>query len=90
MCSTSRVKSEHPHSDQHADDSREGVHGEAVTKAEKLRVFISYSRDDLAFADQLDAALGLHNFSVVLDRHGICGGEDWKRRLSSLIWDATQ
>jgi hypothetical protein len=28
----------------------------------KVNVFISYSRDDLAFADQLDAALGLAGF----------------------------
>ena len=28
----------------------------------KLRVFISYSRDDLDFADQLDAALDLSGF----------------------------
>ena len=58
------------------------VVGEAVTKAEKLRVFI---RDDLTFADQLDAALGLHDFKIVTDRHGISGSEEWKRRLGSLI-----
>ena len=32
---------------------------EAVGQRDKLNVFISYSRDDLQFADQLDAALGL-------------------------------
>jgi hypothetical protein len=62
--------------------------GEAIAKAESLRVFISYSRDDLAFADQLDAALGLHDFKIVIDRHGISGGEEWKRRLGSLIREA--
>ena len=51
----------------------------------KLRVFISYSRDDLDFADQLDAALKACGFECILDRHGISGGEDWKRRLGSLI-----
>jgi TIR domain len=61
------------------------VVGEALTKAEKLRVFISYSRDDLTFADQLDAALGLHDFKIVTDRHMISGGEEWKRRLGSMI-----
>src|SRR5262245_55138663 len=54
--------------------------------AGKLAVFISYSRGDLAFADQLDAALGLH-FVTTIDRHGISGGEDWKRRLGNLIRD---
>jgi TIR domain/Sel1 repeat len=54
----------------------------------KLRVFISYSRDDLHFADQLNAALDLCGFECVIDRHGISGGEDWKRRLGTLISEA--
>jgi WD40 repeat protein len=52
---------------------------------EKPKVFISYSRDDLSFADQLDAALNLTGFDCTIDRHGIRGGEDWKRRLGDLI-----
>ena len=54
----------------------------------KLRVFISYSRDDLKFADQLDDALNACGFECVIDRHGISGGEDWKRRLGNLIREA--
>jgi TPR repeat protein len=54
----------------------------------KLRVFISYSRDDLKFADQLDAALNACGFDCLVDRHDISGGEDWKRRLGNLISDA--
>jgi hypothetical protein len=54
----------------------------------KLRVFISYSRDDLEFADQLDAALNTCGFECLIDRHGISGGEDWKRRLGNLIGEA--
>jgi TPR repeat protein len=54
----------------------------------KLRVFISYSRDDLKFADQLDAALSACGFECLIDRHGISGGEDWKRRLGNLISEA--
>ncbi|WP_294533590.1 TIR domain-containing protein, partial [uncultured Rhodoblastus sp.] len=54
----------------------------------KTNVFISYSRDDLAFADQLDAALGVTGFGTTLDRHGISAGEDWKSRLGALIRDA--
>src|SRR5262245_18290892 len=55
---------------------------------DKLRVFISYSRKDLKFADQLDAALNAYGFDCVIDRHGIPGGEEWKRRLGSLISEA--
>jgi TIR domain len=51
----------------------------------KLRVFISYSRDDLDFADQLNAALEACGFECFIDRHGISGGEEWKRRLENLI-----
>src|SRR5215467_9809996 len=54
----------------------------------KLRVFISYSRDDLDFADQLDDALNTCDFECLIDRHGISGGEDWKRRLGNLISEA--
>jgi WD40 repeat protein len=54
----------------------------------KLRVFISYSRDDLDFADQLEAGLKACAFEPTIDRHGISGGEDWKLRLGALIRDA--
>src|SRR6516225_1038751 len=55
---------------------------------EKLRVFISYSRDDIDFADQLDDALNACGFQCLIDRHGISGGEDWKRRLGNLVTEA--
>lgn len=54
----------------------------------KLRVFISYSRDDLDFSDQLDAALQLLSFETSVDRHAISGGEAWKQRLGNLIREA--
>ena len=56
--------------------------------SEKLHVFISYSRDDLDFADQLAAGLRVGGFDPTIDRQGISGGEDWRRRLGSLIRDA--
>ena len=79
-----------------ASDSASEVTGIALQQASgpassdkgKLRVFISYSRDDLKFADQLDAALDACGFECLIDRHGISGGEDWKRRLGNLISEA--
>src|SRR5262245_44682519 len=56
----------------------------------KLRVFISYSRDDLDFADQLAAALDFSGFECSIDREGISGGEAWKRRLGNLISEADE
>lgn len=54
----------------------------------RLRVFISYSREDIDFAEQLVAALELTGFDVMLDRHGITGGEDFQRRLGTLVREA--
>src|SRR5215471_1856113 len=62
--------------------------GQSTSAPGKLRVFISYSRDDLEFADQLDAGLEACGFHPMIDRHGIEGGEDWQRRLGGLIRDA--
>lgn len=56
--------------------------------SDKLKVYISYSRDDVDFADQLDDALQLVGFDTSVDRHGIAGGEDWRTRLGGLLRDA--
>ena len=55
---------------------------------QKLKVFVSYSRDDLEFADQLVAALDAFDFDLLIDRQGISAGEDWQRRLGALIAEA--
>ena len=54
----------------------------------KLNVFISYSRENFDFADQLDESLKLTGFATTLDRHGISGVEEWRKRLGGLIRDA--
>src|SRR5262245_8975798 len=53
------------------------------------KVFISYSRSDVAFADQLVTALQLCGFEPTIDRHDISGGEDWKARLRAMILEAS-
>lgn len=55
---------------------------------DRLRLFISYSREDLDFAEQLNAALELYGFSCTIDRHSIAGGEAWQSRLAVLISEA--
>src|SRR5262245_3372425 len=53
---------------------------------EKLKVFISYLREDsAAFADELVAGLEYGGFAPFLDRHDIAAGEDWEARLGGLI-----
>jgi len=54
----------------------------------RLKVFISYSRENLDFADQLEAGLELCGFDATLDRHEITAGEAWQQRLGNLIRDA--
>ena len=53
--------------------------------AQKVRVFVSYSREDVAFADELVVGLEMHGFEALIDRHAIAPGEDWQKRLGSLI-----
>ena len=52
----------------------------------KLRVFISYSRQDCtAFADELLEGLETVGFDAFLDRHDIVGGEAWETRLDNEV-----
>src|SRR5580658_7573137 len=60
--------------------------GEQAREVEpKARVFISYSRKDMAFADRLDAALKARGFEPLIDREEIFAFEDWWKRLQALI-----
>jgi formylglycine-generating enzyme required for sulfatase activity len=54
----------------------------------KTRVFISYSRKDMAFADKLEAALRARGFEVLIDRQEIYAFEDWWARIEALIGGA--
>jgi formylglycine-generating enzyme required for sulfatase activity len=51
----------------------------------KARVFISYSRKDMGFADNLEAALKARGFEPLIDRTEIYAFEDWWRRIQNLI-----
>ena len=51
----------------------------------RARVFISYSRRDIAFVDRLDAALKARNFEPLVDRTEIYAFEDWWKRIEALI-----
>src|SRR3984957_10762282 len=54
----------------------------------KARIFISYSRKDMAFADRLDAALKARGFEPLIDRSEIYAFEDWWERIEALISSA--
>lgn len=63
---------------------REGA-GEADHELGRLKVFISYSRADVQFADELELALHQNGFEPMIDRSGIDPGEAWKQRLGEMI-----
>jgi hypothetical protein len=54
----------------------------------KARIFISYSRKDMAFADRLEAALKARGFEPLIDRTEIYAFEDWWKRIEGLIGKA--
>jgi TIR domain len=64
----------------------QGASGEIAEN--KLKVFISYSRRDLDFADQLAAVLEWLRFRTIIDRKGIHGAEKWEERLGQLILES--
>jgi tetratricopeptide (TPR) repeat protein len=51
----------------------------------KAKVFISYSRKDMAFADRLEAALKARGFEPLIDRSDIYAFEKWWERIEALI-----
>jgi WD40 repeat protein len=57
----------------------------AHTERAKAKVFISYSRKDMAFADRIDAALKVRGFEPQIDRAEIYAFEDWWKRIEALI-----
>src|SRR5262252_10926240 len=54
----------------------------------RARVFISYSRKDMAFVDCLEAALEARGFEPLIDRTDIYAFEEWWTRIEGLIASA--
>jgi hypothetical protein len=54
-------------------------------QASKAKVFLSYSRKDIAFVDQLDTALRGRGFEALIDRSDIYAFEEWWQRIEALI-----
>src|ERR1700731_5017225 len=58
---------------------------ETSETAPRARIFISYSRKDMPFADPLDAALKARDFEPLIDRSEIYAFEEWWKRIEALI-----
>jgi hypothetical protein len=54
---------------------------------QKLRVFVSYSRRDMAAADRLVEVLETNGFAVNIDRRDLPYGEKWQNVLFEFIRD---
>src|SRR5689334_13791039 len=65
-----------------AQTSRRSVGLAGSTQA---KVFISYARKDISFAEHLRHALRQKGFDAYLDKHDILPGEPWQERLAKLI-----
>src|SRR5437660_8999089 len=52
------------------------------------RIFISYSRKDMAFAGRLEETLKARGFEPLIDREEIYAFEDWWKRIEALIGQA--
>jgi hypothetical protein len=52
------------------------------------RIFISYSRKNMAFVDRIDAGLRVRGFAPLIDRAEIYAFEDWWRHIENLIVSA--
>jgi hypothetical protein len=59
-----------------------------IVNAGKPRVFLSYSRRDSDFVDELVISVESYGFEVVFDRADLFPGEPWEPRLQRLITDA--
>src|SRR3984893_331192 len=61
---------------------------QAIQDQPKARVFISYSRKDMDFADRLDATLKARGYKTLIDRSDILAVEEWWKRVQALIVSA--
>jgi tetratricopeptide (TPR) repeat protein len=55
---------------------------------DKAKIFISYSRKDMAFVDQLETFLKERDYEPLIDRTEIYAFEDWWKRIEGLIGQA--
>jgi len=66
-------------------DQRIGASKADASTDAQLKVFVSYSRRDLAIADAMVAALEKEGFVVSIDRRDLPYGEEWQKELGDFI-----
>jgi len=68
--------------------SRTAAAARLAQQSNKLNVFISYSRQDIAFVDRLQQALARRGIEAFVDRERIETVEEWLARIAELITNA--
>jgi tetratricopeptide (TPR) repeat protein len=58
---------------------------DVAANTRRAKVFISYSRRDIGFVNELAAGLEERGFEAFVDKKDIAAGEPWKERISGLI-----
>lgn len=58
---------------------------ERLPVSDGLKIFVSYSRAQVAFADELELALSDKGYQTLIDRHSIAKGEAFQKRLGEMI-----
>jgi WD40 repeat protein len=58
------------------------------SKESRIKVFLSYSRVDVGFADRLEPELKSKGIEILIDRSQIYAFEDWWKRIENLITSA--
>ena len=72
-------------------DSREAAHRAGAKQTRRaetqpaIKVFMSYARADLAFADELIAALKTHGIEVRIDRRDLPFAREWQEELVEMV-----
>ena len=61
------------------------AHPRGPLVGDRLKLFISYSRRDMAAADALVAALEGEDFEITIDRRDLPYGEEWQNELADFI-----
>src|SRR6516165_7047256 len=64
---------------------KEGTLRKTLRETQKLKVFISYSRRDMAFADRLVTSLESRDIEVMIDRRDLPLLEEWQNELIGFI-----
>ena len=65
--------------------SGEAPIGPDAASDDRLKVFLSYSRADMATADAMVVALERNGFEVIIDRRDLPYGEEWQAELGHFI-----